>query len=39
MAAEELQGKIVYGELSRCEREEYTKAYERIIEAAGGAKA
>lgn len=39
MAAEELQGKIVYGELSRSEREEYTKAYERIIEAAGGAKA
>ena len=35
----ELKGKIVYGELSRCERPEYTKEYDKIIAAAGGAKA
>ena len=39
MSAEELKGKIVYGELSRCERPEYTKEYDKIIAAAGGAKA
>lgn len=32
----ELGGKIVYGELSRCERPEYTRQYARIIEQAGG---
>ena len=31
-----LQGKIVYGELSRCERPEYTREYEKIIQKAGG---
>ena len=39
MSVEELKGKIVYGELSRCERPEYTKEYDKIIAAAGGAKA
>ena len=39
MSVEELEGKIVYGELSRCERPEYTKEYDKIIAAAGGAKA
>ena len=39
MPAEELAGKLVYGELSRCERPEYTKQYAKIIEAAGGVRA
>lgn len=32
----ELEGKIVYGELWRCERPEYTRQYAEIIERAGG---
>ena len=34
----ELEGKIVYGELWRCERPEYTRQYAAIIERAGGEK-
>ena len=34
---EELAGKLVYGELSCCERPEYTQEYQKIIEKAGGA--
>ncbi|MBQ6594169.1 MAG: 2-oxoacid:ferredoxin oxidoreductase subunit beta [Clostridia bacterium] len=36
LSPEQLAGKIVYGELSRSERPEYTKQYERIIERARG---
>ena len=39
MSAEELEGKLVYGEFSRTQRPEYTKQYDQIIEKAGGAKA
>ncbi len=39
MDAEALAGKIVYGELSRCERPEYTKQYDLIIEKARGGQA
>ncbi len=33
---EELEGKIVYGELWRCDRPEYTRQYAEIIERARG---
>ena len=39
MSEEELAGKLIYGEFSRCERPEYTRQYDKIIEAAGGAQA
>ena len=39
MPAETLAGKFVLGELSRCERPEYTAEYEKIIERAGGDRA
>ena len=39
MPPEDLAGKLVYGELSQCDRPEYTKQYAKIIEAAGGVKA
>ena len=39
MPPEELEGKLIVGELSRCERPEYTKQYEKIIKAAGGVEA
>ena len=32
------EGKIVYGELWRCQRPEYTRQYAAIIERAGGKK-
>jgi 2-oxoglutarate ferredoxin oxidoreductase subunit beta len=35
---EALEGKIVYGELWRCQRPEYTRQYAAIIERAGGKK-
>lgn len=35
-APSELEGKIIYGELWRCERPEYTRQYAAIIEQAGG---
>jgi 2-oxoglutarate ferredoxin oxidoreductase subunit beta len=35
---EALEGKIVYGELWRCQRPEYTRQYAAIIERAGGSK-
>lgn len=38
MTEEELKGKIVYGELFRVERPEYTAEYQKIIEKAGGGK-
>ncbi len=38
MPPEALIGKLVYGELFRAERPEYTREYQKIIERAGGAK-
>ena len=33
---DEVKGKIVYGELWRCERPEYTREYDAIMQRAGG---
>ena len=36
MSDEEKKGKFCYGKFSECERPEYTKQYDTIIEKAGG---
>ncbi|MBR5230091.1 MAG: 2-oxoacid:ferredoxin oxidoreductase subunit beta, partial [Firmicutes bacterium] len=38
MSAEELEGKIITGEMSRCEKPEYTDMYMEIIRKCGGDK-
>ena len=38
MTADELEGKILLGEMSRKELPEYTELYDKIIEKAGGKK-
>ena len=38
MTPEELEGKVLIGEMSRTVRPEYTELYDEIIRKAGGAK-